>query len=179
LQRVKDTKPDAVFVFVPSGEGSGVMKQFEERGLKQAGVRMIGTGDVVDDDLLESMGAVALGVVTSFHYSAAHDSPENKAYVAAFMSANKFRPNFHSVGGYDGMHLIYEAARSAGANADGDKLVEAMKGMKWMSPRGPIQIDPASRDPIQNVYIRKVEMVDGKPWNIEFEKFENVKDPGV
>ena len=179
LQRTKDAKPDALFVFVPSGEGSAVMKQFNDRGLKDAGIRMIGTGDVVDDDLLESMGAVAVGVVTSFHYSAAHDSPENKAYVDAFMKTNRFRPNFHSVGGYDGMHLIYEAVKTAGADADGDKFVEAMKGMKWTSPRGPIAIDPASRDPIQTVYIRRVEMVDGKPWSIEFAKFENVKDPGV
>jgi branched-chain amino acid transport system substrate-binding protein len=126
------------------------------------------------------MGAVAVGVVTSFHYSAAHDSPENKAYVDAFMKANGgMRPNFHSVGGYDGMHVIYEAAKKAGADADGDKLVEAMKGMKWMSPRGPVTIDPATRDPVQTVYIRRVEMVDGKPWSIEFDKVENVKDPGV
>ena len=179
LQRTKDAKPDALFVFVPAGEGSAVMKQFNDRGLKEAGIRTIGTGDVVDDDLLESMGSVAVGVVTSFHYSAAHDSPENKAYVDAFMKTNHFRPNFHSVGGYDGMHLIYEALKKAGADADGDKLVEAMKGMKWTSPRGPMQIDPATRDPIQNVYIRKVEMVDGKPWSIEFDKIENVKDPGV
>jgi len=179
LQRAKDAKPDALFVFVPSGEGSGVMKQFDDRGLKQAGIQLIGTGDVVDDDLLESMGDVAVGVVTSFHYSAAHKSPENKAYVDDFIKANKFRPNFHSVGGYDGMHLIYEAVKKAGADADGDRLVEAMKGLKWTSPRGPILIDPATRDPIQTVYIRKVEMVDGKPWSIEFEKFEDVKDPGV
>jgi len=179
LQRAKDAKPDALFVFVPSGEGAAVMKQFADRGLKQAGVRMIGTGDVVDDDLLESMGDVAVGVVTSFHYSAAHKSPENQAYVDAFMKANRFRPNFHSVGGYDGMHLIYEAAKKAGDGADGDKLVAAMKGMAWTSPRGPVSIDPATRDPIQTVYVRKVEMVDGKPWSIEFEKFDNVKDPGV
>lgn len=179
LQRTKDAKPDALFVFVPAGEGSAVMKQFNDRGLKEAGIRMIGTGDVVDDDLLESMGSVAVGVVTSFHYSAAHDSPENKAYVDAFTQTNHFRPNFHSVGGYDGMHLIYEAVKKAGADAEGDKLVEAMKGMKWTSPRGPIAIDSASRDPIQTVYIRRVEMVDGKPWSIEFAKFENVKDPGV
>ena len=179
LQRAKDAKPDALFVFVPSGEGAAVMKQFSDRGLKQAGIRMIGTGDVVDDDLLESMGDVAAGVVTSFHYSAAHDSPENKAYVGAFMKANGFRPNFHSVGGYDGMHLIYEAAKKAGDGADGDQLVATMKGMAWTSPRGPISIDPATRDPIQTVYVRKVELVNGKPWSIEFEKFENVKDPGV
>ncbi len=179
LQRAKDAKPDALFVFVPSGEGLAVMKQFDERGLKQAGIKMIGTGDVTDDDLLESMGAPAVGVITSFHYSAAHDSPENKAYVDAMMKANNgMRPNFHSVGGYDGMHLIYEAVKKAGANATGEQLVEAMKGLKWTSPRGPLAIDPATRQPIQNVYLREVKMVNGKPWNVEFDKVENVKDPG-
>jgi branched-chain amino acid transport system substrate-binding protein len=175
LQRAKDAKPDALFVFVPSGEGLAVMKQFEERGLKQAGIRLIGTGDVTDDDLLPSMGAPAVGVITSFHYSAAHDSPENKAYVAAFMKANNgMRPNFHSVGGYDGMHLIYAALAKAGPNATGEQLLEAMKGMKWMSPRGPLEIEPATRDAINTVYLREVKMVDGKPWNIEFDKVENV-----
>jgi len=179
LQRAKDAKPDALFVFVPSGEGLAVMKQFDDRGLKQAGIRLIGTGDVTDDDLLESMGAPAVGVITSFHYSAAHDSPENKAYVDAFMKANNgMRPNFHSVGGYDGMHLIYEAVKKAGPNATGEQLVEAMKGMKWTSPRGPLSIDPATRQPVQTIYLREVKMVNGKPWNVEFDKVENVKDPG-
>jgi branched-chain amino acid transport system substrate-binding protein len=179
LQRAKDAKPDALFVFVPSGEGLAVMKQFDDRGLKQAGIRLIGTGDVTDDDLLESMGAPAVGVITSFHYSAAHDSPENKAYVDGMMKANNgMRPNFHSVGGYDGMHLIYEAVKKAGPNATGEQLVEAMKGMKWMSPRGPMSIDPATRQAVQNVYLREVKMVNGKPWNVEFDKVENVKDPG-
>ena len=179
LQRAKDAKPDALFVFVPSGEGLAVMKQFDERGLKQAGIKLIGTGDVTDDDLLESMGAPAVGVITSFHYSAAHDSPENKAYVEAFMKANNgMRPNFHSLGGYDGMHLIYEAVKKAGADATGEQLVEAMKGQKWTSPRGPMSIDPATRQTIQNVYLREVKMVNGKPWNVEFDKIENVKDPG-
>ena len=179
LQRAKDAKPDALFVFVPSGEGLAVMKQFDDRGLKQAGIRLIGTGDVTDDDLLESMGAPAVGVITSFHYSAAHDSPENKAYVDGMMKANNgMRPNFHSVGGYDGMHLIYEAVKKAGPNATGEQLVEAMKGMKWVSPRGPMSIDPTTRQPIQNVYMREVKMVNGKPWNVEFDKIENVKDPG-
>jgi len=179
LQRAKDAKPDALFVFVPSGEGLAVMKQFDERGLKQAGIRLIGTGDVTDDDLLESMGAPSVGVITSFHYSAAHDSPENKAYVDAFMKANNgMRPNFHSLGGYDGMHLIYEAVKKAGPNATGEQLVEAMKGQQWMSPRGPMSIDPATRQAVQNVYLREVKIVNGKPWNVEFETFKDVKDPG-
>jgi branched-chain amino acid transport system substrate-binding protein len=179
LQRAKDAKPDALFIFVPSGQGTAVMKQFAERGLAAAGIKLIGTGDVVDDDILDAIGAPALGVVTSFHYSAAHPSAENKAYVDAFMKANNgMRPNFMSVGGYDGMHLIYEAEKKTGGSSDGEKLVDAMKGMSWTSPRGPISIDPASRDVVQTVYIRRVEQKDGHYWSIEFDKIDNVKDPG-
>ena len=179
LQRAKDAKPDALFVFVPSGEGLAVMKQFEERGLKQTGIRMIGTGDVVDDDLLESMGAPAAGVITSFHYSAAHDSAENRAYVEGMMKANPgLRPNFHSVGGYDGMHLIAESVRKTNGAGSGEQLVAAMKGMKWMSPRGPVTIDPEARDVVQTVYLREVKLVNGKPWSIEFDKVENVGPGG-
>ena len=179
LQRAKDAKPDALFVFVPSGEGAAVMKQFAERGLPEAGIRLICTGDVVDDDILDGMGKPAIGVISAQHYSAAHPSPENKAYVEAFMKANNgMRPNFMSIGGYDGMHLIYEALKKTGGSTDGEKLVEAMKGMSWVSPRGPMSIDPATRDVVQTIYIRKVEVVDGKLWNIEFDKIDNVKDPG-
>src|SRR5215470_6544920 len=178
LQRAKDAKPDALFVFVPSGQGTAVMKQFADRGLAAVGIRLIGTGDVVDDDILDAIGEPALGVVTSFHYSAAHPSPENKAYVEAFMKANNGkRPNFMSVGGYDGMHLIYEAEKKTGGSSDGEKIVEAMKGMSWTSPRGPMSIDPASRDVVQDVYIRKVEKKDGHYWSIEFDKIDKVKDP--
>ena len=179
LQRAKDAKPDALFVFVPSGEGTAVLKQFAERGLAGAGIKLICTGDVLDDDLLDNIGPAAIGVVSSHHYSAAHPSPENKAYVDAFMKANKgMRPNFHSVGGYDGMHLIYEAVRNGGGG-DGEKIVAAMKGMAWVSPRGPMSIDPATRDVVQTVYIRRAEMRDGKLWNIEFDKVDNVRDPGA
>ena len=178
LQRAKDSKAEAFFVFVPSGEGLALMKQFDERGLRQAGMKMIGPGDVVDDDVLESQGAPAVGVITSMHYSAAHDSPENKAYVAAMMKANPgMRPNFHSVGGYDGLHLIYEALKKV-PNGNGEQMVEAMKGMKWVSPRGPMMIDPATRDVVQTVYLREVKMVNGQPWNVEFDKVENVGPGG-
>ena len=180
LQRVKDSKPDAVFIFVPSGAGTALMKQFVEKGLKDAGIKLIGTGDVLDDDLLPSMGPEALDIVTGQHYSAAHDSPENKKYVEAFRKAsNNMRPNFMSVGGYDGMHLIYAALEKAGPDATGDQLLEAMKGMSWTSPRGPISIDPETRDIVQNVYIRRSEMVDGEIYNVEFETFKDVKDPGL
>ena len=178
LQRIKDAKPDGVFIFVPSGVGTAVMKQFAERGLDKAGIRLIATGDLTDDNEMENIGATAKGVVTSFHYSAAHDSPENKAYVAE-MAKLGVRANFHSVGGYDGMHAIYEALKKTGGDSDGDKLLAAMKGMSWQSVRGPVSIDPETRDIIQNVYLRRVENVKGVWSNVEFEKVEKFKDPGV
>ena len=180
LARVKDAKPDAVFVFVPSGEGAAVLKQFTDRGLAAAGVKLIATGDVLDDDLMPSIGNAALGVVSSHHYSAAHPSPENKAFVAAFTKANKgMRPNFHAVGAYDGMQLLYAALKKTNGDSTGPKLVEAMKGMAWNSVRGPVSIDPATRDIVQTVYIRKAEQVDGGIYNVEFDKVEKFKDPGV
>jgi len=178
LQRVRDAKPDAVFVFVPSGVGSVFMKQFAERGLDKAGIKLIGTGDVTDDDILNDMGNVALGVVTSMHYSAALDNPANKSYVAGMAKANNgLRPNFHSVGGYDGMHLIYKALEATKGETNGDKLVAAMKGLKWDSPRGPVMLDPETREMVQNVYITKVERVNGGLYNVPFDKIEAVKDP--
>jgi len=178
LQKVADLKPDALFVFVPSGAGALFMKQFLQRGLDKSGVRLICTGDVTDDDQLNGMGDVALGVVSSHHYSAAHDSPENKAFVAAFEKANNgMRPNFMAIGGYDGMRLIYEALKKTNGATDGDALLAAMKGMAWTSPRGPISIDPATRDIIQNIYVRKVEKVNGQLYNVEFATVPNVKDP--
>lgn len=178
LQRAADAKPDAIFVFVPSGPGAIVMKQFIERGLDKAGMKLIGPGDLTDDDILPGYGDVALGIITAHFYSTAHPSAKNKAYDAAFRKANPgMRPNFMSVGGYDGMHLIYEALKKTGGKADGDSLVNAMKGMSWESPRGPIKIDPETRDIIQNIYIRKVEKVGGELHNVEFATFEAVKDP--
>jgi branched-chain amino acid transport system substrate-binding protein len=180
LQRVKDTRPDALFVFVPSGEGTAVLKQFAERGLKEAGVTLICTGDVLDDDILETIGSPALGVISSHHYSAAHRSPENRAYVADFMRANRsMRPNFMSVGGYDGMHLIYAALDHTAGSTEGEGLVAAMRGMAWTSPRGPMTIDAGTRDVVQNVYIRRCERVDGELFNVEFETVEHVRDPGT
>jgi branched-chain amino acid transport system substrate-binding protein len=178
LQRVKDDAPDAVFVFVPSGAGAAFMKQFADRGLAQSGIKLIGTGDVTDDDLLAAIGDPAIGAVTTHHYSVAHDSPENKAFVAAFEKANDgMRPNFMAVGAYDGMALLYQALEKTKGSTDGDALIAAMKGAKWMSPRGPVSIDPDTRDIIQNIYVRKVEKVDGQLYNVEFDKIEAVKDP--
>ena len=177
LQKVADAKPDALFVFVPSGIGAQFMKQFVERGLDKSGIKLIGPGDVTDDDLLNNMGDVALGAITTHHYSAAHDSPENKAFVEAFKKANGgMRPNYMAVGGYDGMHLIYEGLKKTNG-AGGQALIEAMKGMSWTSPRGPVSIDPQTRDIVQNIYVRKVEKKDGELYNVEFATIPNVKDP--
>jgi branched-chain amino acid transport system substrate-binding protein len=180
LQKVADLKPDAVFVFLPSGQGAAFMKQFGERGLDKSGIRLIATGDVTDDDQLNDMGDVALGVVNSHHYSAAHPSAMNKKFVAAFEAANKFRPNFMAVAGYDGMHLIYNALAATKGKGGGDALLAAMKGQVFESPRGQILIDAQTRDIVQDVYIRKVERVaamGNQLYNVEFDVQRAVKDP--
>jgi branched-chain amino acid transport system substrate-binding protein len=178
LQRARDASPDAIFVFVPSGQGGTFAKQYAERGLDKAGIKLIGPGDTTDDDLLNGMGDAVLGAVTAHLYSASHPSAMNKEFVAAFKKANNnMRPNFMAVGGYDGMHLIYEALKKTNGSTDGDALIGAMKGMKWESPRGPISIDPETRDIVQNIYIRKVEKVGGELYNMEFATVEAVKDP--
>jgi branched-chain amino acid transport system substrate-binding protein len=177
LQKVRDAQPDALFVFLPSGQGAQFMKQFGERGLDKAGIRLIATGDVTDDDQLNDMGDVALGVVTAHHYSAAHPSALNKKFVADFEAANKFRPNFMAVGGYDGMRVIYNALNTT-KGAGGDALLAALKGQIFESPRGPVLIDAQTRDITQDVYIRKVERVNGKLYNVEFDTQKSVKDPG-
>src|SRR6266705_1586457 len=178
LQRMKDAKPDAIFVFVPAGQGGNFMKQYAERGLDKSGIKVIGPGDVMDDDLLNGMGDAALGAVTAHLYSAAHPSAMNKEFVAAYKKAYNSRPGFMAVSGYDGIHLIYEALKKTGGKTDGDELIAAMKGMKWESPRGPISIDPDTRDIVQNIYVRKVEKVDGELYNVEFATFEAVKVSG-
>jgi branched-chain amino acid transport system substrate-binding protein len=177
LQRARDLNPDTLFVFVPAGQAGTFAKQFAERGLDKAGIKLIGPGDIVDDNDLPGMGDAMLGVVTAGIYSAAHDSQVNKDYVAAFEKVNPMRPNFISLGGYDGMHLIYEALKKTGGKTDGDALVGAMKGMSWESPRGPISIDPDTREIVQNIYMGKVERVNGQLYTVQFETFPAVKDP--
>jgi branched-chain amino acid transport system substrate-binding protein len=177
LQKARDAKPDAVFVFLPSGQGAQFMKQFAERGLDKAGIKLIATGDVTDDDQLNDMGDVALGVVNAHHYSAAHPSAVNKKFVDAFQAANKFRPNFMAVGGYDGMRIIYKALETT-KGAGGEALLAAMKGQVFESPRGQVLIDAQTRDIVQDMYIRKVEKKDGQLWNVEFDAIKQMKDPG-
>ena len=180
LQKIKDTKPDAVFLFLPPGaETIAFMKGFAERGLAAAGIKLIATGDLPDEDIIDAIGDSALGLITSFHYAESHKSPENKAYTEAYYKAYpKDRPNYMSVAGYDGMHLIAEVLKKTNGNTDADKFVEAAKGMSWMSPRGKISIDPATRDIVQTVYIRKTEKVAGKLQNVEFDQIADFKDPG-
>lgn len=180
LQKIKDSKPDAVFLFIPPGAGAiAFMKGFADRGLKQAGIKIIATGDLTDEDILDAEGEPALGIITAFHYSEAHPSPENKAYVTAYQKAYPgSRPNFMSTAGYDGMHLIAAVLEKTHGSTDAEKFIDAAKGMKWISPRGPVMIDPATRDIVQTVYIRKVEKVGGHLQNVEFDSIPDVKDPG-
>jgi branched-chain amino acid transport system substrate-binding protein len=178
LQRARDTRPDTLFVFVPAGQAAVFAKQFVERGLDKSGIRLIGPGDITDDDDLPTMSDAMIGTITAGFYSADHPSAMNKNYVAAFKKANpNMRPNFISVSAYDGMHLIYEALKKTGGKTDGDNLIQAMKGMAWESPRGPISIDPKTRDIVQNIYIRTAEKKNGQLYNVEFATFEAVKDP--
>jgi branched-chain amino acid transport system substrate-binding protein len=181
LQRIKDARPAAVFIFLPAGEQPvAFMKGFAERELDKAGIRLIATGDLTEDGTIEVMGETPLGVVTSHHYSVAHDSPQNRAFLKAWadIAGAGTRPNFMAVGAWDGMAAIYEVARRLNGNIDGDKAMEVLKGLKIDSPRGPITIDPETRDVVQTMYIRRVQKINGKLYNVEFEQVANVKDPG-
>ena len=177
LQRAHDLTPDTLFVFVPAGQAGPFAKQFAERGMEKSGIKLVGPGDIVDDDDLPGTGDTLVGVVTAGIYSAAHPSQLNKDFVAAYKKATGHRANFIAVSGYDGMAAIYGALKKTNGNTDADTVLAALKGMKWESPRGPIEIDPQTRDIVQNVYIRKVEVVNGEPWAIEFKTFPAVKDP--
>lgn len=178
LQRAHDNSPQAIFAFVPAGVGGVFVRQFAERGLDKSGISIVSMSDVMDDDLLNGMGDAVLGIITGGPYSIAHQSPVNKAFVEAFRKANNNRrPNIVSLSAFDGMELIFRALQATKGATDGTALVEAMKGMKWESPRGPVRIDPATRDIVQNIYMRKVERQNGELYNMEFETYSGVKDP--
>ena len=180
VQRIKDARPDAVFVFVPAGESAvGFMKAYADRGLKAAGIKLIATGDVTDDGVIDALGEDAVGVISTHHYSAAHESPENKAFIAAYAAVDSaHRPNFIAVGGYDAMAMIYSVVKQLNGNIDPDKAMALIKGMKIASPRGPIEIETDTRDVTQNVYVREIKRVNGKLYNVEFFTTPSVKDPG-
>jgi branched-chain amino acid transport system substrate-binding protein len=175
LQRAHDASPHAIFVFIPSVQAGAFAKQFVERGLDKAGVKLMGPGDLTDDEMLPNRGDVMLGAVTAHFYSAAHPSVLNKAFTTAYQKQNGTRANFMAVSGYDGMHVIYEALKKTNGSSDVTALMAAMKGMSWESPRGPMSIDRQSGDVVHNIYIRKVEKMGGELHNVEFATFEAVK----
>jgi branched-chain amino acid transport system substrate-binding protein len=178
VQRAKDSGADAIFVFVPGGaQPAALAKALVERGMDPSKIKIMGQGELSDESALKAMGDAAIGIITAFHYDYTHDSPVNKAFVTAYKAEFQRNPDFFSVGGYDGMHIIYEALRKSGGNTDAEALTDAGKGLRWESPRGPVSIDPETRDIINTVYIRRVEKMNGRVQNVEIAKFENVKDP--
>ncbi len=178
VQRAKDLNPEAVYVFIPGGaQPAAIAKAFAERGIDPQKMKVLGQGELTEDEARASMGDAAVGIITAFHYDHNHQSAKNKQFVKDFNDAYKRNPNIFSIGGWDGMHLIYEAVKKTNGKTDGESLIAAAKGMAWESPRGPISIDPDTRDVIQTVYIRRVEKVGDKTLNVEIGKVENVKDP--
>lgn len=178
LQRARDANPGGVFLWFPGVYDVAFSQQYMERGLHTSGIKLIGVGDVVDDEVLGQLNDSMLGITTTLQYSAAHPSEINKAFVDGFKRlTNGGRPNAIAVAVYDGMHLIYEALKKTDGSAEGDAVIAAMKGMAWESPRGPIAIDPETRDIVQDIYVRRLERVNGELFNIEVDKFERVKDP--
>jgi branched-chain amino acid transport system substrate-binding protein len=178
LQRAKDMAPDAIYIWVPGGtQPAAIGKSIAERGIDKSKTKILGQGELTFDESIKGMGDAALDIITAFHYDANHQSAMNKKFVAAYNADYKRNPDMFSVGGYDGMHVIYEALKKTNGDADGEKLVAAAKGMAWESPRGPMSIDPETRDVIETVYIRRVEKVNGQLVNVEFDKIENAKDP--
>jgi branched-chain amino acid transport system substrate-binding protein len=179
VQRAKDLKPEAIFVFIPGGaQPAAFGKALAERGLSTKTTRILGTGELTDDSALKQMGDASLGIITAWNYDHNHKSSLNAQFVAGYKKIAKGEnPNFFAVGGYDGMHLIYATLNKTKGKTDAEALVKAAAGMKWESPRGPMLIDPATRDAIETIYIRRVEKVGGKPSNVEIDKIPDVKDP--
>jgi branched-chain amino acid transport system substrate-binding protein len=178
VQRAKDLNPEAIFLFVPAGaQPAAFGKAVAERGLDPKAIKILGTGETTAEQALKSMGDAALGIVTAWNYDYNDATRLNGEFVKQFNEVNKRNPDFMSVGGYDGMHLIYEALKKTAGKSDPDAMIAAVKGMKWESPRGAISIDPEFRDVVQTIYIRRVERVGGELRNVVFDKVENVRDP--
>lgn len=183
MQRIKDSGAEGVFAFLPSGPTTlGFVKAFKENGLKDGGIKFFAPGDLTQESDLPALGEAALGIQTTFHYAVSHDSPENKAFVEAASKAigNPAELSFPSVGAYDGMHVIYKMIEATGGEQDAAKAVDAVKGLSWTSPRGPVTIDPESRHITQNIYLREVAKADdGTYYNKEIQTFEKQGDPGL
>jgi branched-chain amino acid transport system substrate-binding protein len=178
VQRAKDANPEAIFVFIPGGaQPAAFGKALLDLNIDSKKTKILGQGEITEENALKVMGDAALGLITAFHYDYNHKSAANAKFVADYNAAFGRNPDFFAAGGWDGTHLIYEALKKTAGNADGEALIGAAKGMKWESPRGPVSIDPETRDIIQTVYIRRVEKVGGKLVNVEIDKIENVKDP--
>jgi branched-chain amino acid transport system substrate-binding protein len=179
VQRAKDLNPESIMVFVPAGvQPAALGKSFAERGLDPTRIKIFGTGEVTDESAVKSMGDASLGIITAWHYDYNLQTKANQDFVKAYNElAPGPKPSFTSAGGYDGMHVIYEALKKTGGKSDASLLVAAAKGMAWNSPRGPMSIDPETRDVIQTIYIRRVEKAGGNLVNVDFDKVENVKDP--
>jgi branched-chain amino acid transport system substrate-binding protein len=179
VQRAKDVNPESIFIFVPAGaQPAALGKAFAERGMDTSKIKIIGTGDAFDESFVKNVGNAAVGIISVWHYDYSDDPPDNKKFVAAYNAEFKRNPDFGAVGGYDGMHVIYEALKKAGGKTDGDSLVAAAKGISFESPRGPFQIDPETRDIVQNISVRQVRKVGNDLRNVVIDKVEKVKDPG-
>jgi branched-chain amino acid transport system substrate-binding protein len=179
VQRAKDLNPESIMIFIPGGaQPAALGKAFAERGVDPNKTKILGSGETTAEQALKSMGDASLGIITAWHYDYADKTnAKNVAFVKTFNEMHKRNPDFFSIGGYDGMHVIYESIKKAAGKTDGDSLIAAAKGLKWDSPRGPMSIDPETRDVVQTIYIRKVEKVGGELANVPFDKVENVKDP--
>jgi len=178
VQAAKDKNPDAIYIWIPGGaQPAAVGKALAERGIDTKKTKILGQDALASETALKSMGDGALGIITVSDYDYNHQSPMNKEFVKAYNNEFHRNPDFFSIGGYDGAHLIYAALAKTGGKADGDSLIAAAKGMSWESPRGPIMIDPQTRDIVQTVYIRRVEKVGNELLNVEFASVPNVKDP--
>ena len=178
IQRAKDLNPESIMAFVPGGaQPAAIGKAFAERGIDTSKTKVFGSGEITTEQALKAMGDSSLGIITAWHYEYTSKDPKNVTFVKLFNEMHNRNPDFFSIGGYDGMHVIYEALKKSGGKTDGESLIAAAKGLKWDSPRGPMSIDPETRDVVQTIYIRKVEKVNGEPQNVVFDKVENVKDP--
>jgi branched-chain amino acid transport system substrate-binding protein len=179
VQRAKDVAPQSIFIFIPGGaQPAALGKAFAERGIDKKKTMVLGSGETTAEAAVKSMGDTALDIVTAWHYDYTSKNPLNVAFVKEYNAVSGGRnPDFFSIGGFDGMHAIYETLKKTGGKTDAETMIAAAKGLKWESPRGPMMIDPETRDVVQNVYIRRVQKVGNELINVPFDTIPMVKDP--